>query len=125
MLVFADRRYRIRGWKKPLNPEALKINLLASRGERFHIDSFDLYNAKARAAFVKQAGFELGEAEDVLKHDLGRVLLKLEELQTEQLKTAMAKDDKRVKLSDADTADALDLLQSPKLLERILAEFAA
>jgi len=36
----------------------------------------DLYNAKARAAFVKQAGIELGEAEDVLKHDLGRVLLK-------------------------------------------------
>jgi len=125
VLVFADRRYRIRGWKKPLNPEALKINLLASRGERFHIDSFDLYNAKARAAFVKQAGFELGEAEDVLKHDLGRVLLKLEELQTEQLKTAMAKDDKRVQLSDADTADALDLLQSPDLLERILADFAA
>jgi DNA primase len=125
ILLFGDRRYRIRGWKKPLNPEALKINLLASRGERFHIDSFDLYNAKARAAFVKQAGFELGEAEDVLKHDLGRVLLKLEELQTEQLKTAMAKDDKRVQLSDADTADALALLQSPNLLERILADFAA
>lgn len=128
ILLFGDRRYRIRGWKKPLNPEALKINLLASRGERFHIDSFDLYNAKARAAFVKQAGFELGEAEDVLKHDLGRVLLKLEELQTEQLKIALSKsgkDDKRVQLSDADTADALDLLQSPKLLERILADFAA
>jgi DNA primase len=125
VLLFGERRYRIRGWKKPLNPEALKINLLASRGERFHIDSFDLYNAKARAAFVKQAGFELGEAEDILKHDLGRVLLKLEELQTEQLKTAMAKDDKRVHLSDADTADALDLLQSPDLLERILADFAA
>jgi hypothetical protein len=125
ILLFGDRRYRIRGWKKPLNPEALKINLLASRGERFHVDSFDLYNAKARAAFVKQAGFELGEAEDVLKHDLGRVLLKLEELQTEQLKTAMAKDDKRMHLSDADTADALALLQSPDLLKRILADFAA
>jgi DNA primase catalytic core len=125
VLVYGERRYRVRGWKKPLNPEALKVNLLASKAERFHVDSFDLYNAKARAAFVKQAGIELGEAEDVLKHDLGRVLLKLEEVQTEQLKAAMAKEDKRPKLSEAEEADALALLKSPDLLDRILADFAA
>jgi DNA primase catalytic core len=125
VLVYGDRRYRVRGWKKPLNPEALKVNLLASKAERFHVDSFDLYNAKARAAFVKQAGIELGEAEDVLKHDLGRVLLKLEEVQTEQLKAAMTKDDKRPKLSEAEEAEALALLRAPDLLDRILADFAA
>jgi DNA primase len=125
VLVYGDRRYRVRGWKKPLNPEALKVNLLASRGERFHVDSFDLYNAKARAAFVKQAGTELGEAEDVLKHDLGRVLLKLEEVQTEALQAAMTKKDKRPPLSQAEEAQALELLKAPDLLERILVDFAA
>jgi DNA primase catalytic core len=125
VLVYGDRRYRVRGWKKPLNPEALKVNLLASKAERFHVDSFDLYNAKARAAFVKQAGIELGEAEDVLKHDLGRVLLKLEEVQTEALKAAMTKDDKRPRLSEAEEAEALALLRDPHLLDRILADFAA
>jgi DNA primase catalytic core len=125
VLVYGDRRYRVRGWKKPLNPEALKVNLLASKAERFHVDSFDLYNAKARAAFVKQAGIELGEAEDVLKHDLGRVLLKLEEVQTEALKAAMTKDDKRRRLSEAEEAEALALLKAPNLLDRILADFAA
>jgi len=125
VLVYGERRYRVRGWKKPLNPESLKVNLLASRAERFHVDSFDLYNAKARAAFVKQAGIELGEAEDVLKHDLGRVLLKLEEVQTEQLKAAMSKDDKRARLSEAEQAEALALLKAPDLLDRILADFAA
>jgi DNA primase len=125
VLVYGDRRYRVRGWKKPLNPEALKVNLLASRGERFHVDSFDLYNAKARAAFVKQAGMELGEAEDVLKHDLGRVLLKLEEVQTEALQAAMTKKDKRPPLSQAEEAQALALLKAPDLLERILVDFAA
>ena len=125
VLVYGDRRYRVRGWKKPLNPEALKVNLLVSRGERFHVDSFDLYNAKARAAFVKQAGIELGEAEDVLKHDLGRVLLKLEEVQTEALKAAMAKEDKRPQPSQAEEAQALALLKAPDLLERILVDFAA
>lgn len=125
VLVYGERRYRVRGWKKPLNPEALKVNLLASKAERFHVDSFDLYNAKARAAFVKQAGIELGEAEDVLKHDLGRVLLKLEEVQTEALKAAMTKDDKRPRLSEAEEAEALALLRDPNLLDRILADFAA
>jgi len=125
VLVYGERRYRVRGWKKPLNPEALKVNLLVSRGERFHVDSFDLYNAKARAAFVKLAGLELGESEDVLKHDLGRVLLKLEEVQTEQLKAAMAKDDKRPRLSETEETEALTLLKAPDLLDRILADFAA
>ena len=125
VLTYGERRYRVRGWKKPLNPEALKVNLLVSLGERFHVDTLDLYSAKARAAFVKLAGIELGEAEDVLKHDLGRVLLKLEELQTAQLKAALDKDEKRPQLSDAEQMEALALLKDPKLLERILADFAA
>lgn len=77
VMMFGDRRYRIRGWKKPLNPESLKVNLLVQRGQRFHVDTLDLYSAKARASFIKQAGIEIGEAEDPLKHDLGRVLLKV------------------------------------------------
>jgi DNA primase catalytic core len=125
VLAFGERRYRVRGWNKPLNPEALKVNLLASRGEGFHVDTLDLYQAKARAAFIKQAGIELGEAEDVLKHDLGRVLLKLEELQTARLQSALKKEEEAPALSDAEQAAALALLQAPDLLERILADFDA
>ena len=125
VLTYGERRYRVRGWKKPLNPEALKVNLLVSRDERFHVDTFDLYQAKARAAFIKQAGVELGEGEDVLKHDLGRVLLKLEELQAANLQAALKKEDEGPKLTDAETAAALELLKSPELLARILADFDA
>ncbi|MGB9992950.1 CHC2 zinc finger domain-containing protein [Massilia sp. SM-13] len=125
VLAYGERRYRVRGWKKPLNPEALKVNLLVSKAEQFHVDTFDLYQAKARAAFIKQAGIELGEAEDVLKHDLGRVLLKLEELQTAHLQAALKKEDEAPALSDAEQAAALALLQSPDLLARILADFDA
>ena len=109
VLTYGERRYRVRGWKKPLNPEALKVNLLVSRDERFHVDTFAMYQAKARAAFIKQAGIELGETEDVLKHDLGRVLLKLEELQTANLQAALKKEDEGPKLSDAEQAAALEL----------------
>jgi hypothetical protein len=125
VLLYGDRRYRVRGHNKPLNPEALKVNLLVSRGERFHVDSLDLYQAKARAAYVKQAGIELGEAEDVLRQDLGRVLLKLETMQAERLEAALAKNDKGPGMDPLERADALALLEDPHLMDRILADFDA
>ncbi len=140
LLQYGDRRYRVRGWNKPLNPDALKVNLLVNRapatdqptdaprrpmGEGFHVDSLDLYQAKARAAYVKQAGLELGEAEDVLKHDLGRILLHLEALQAEQLHAVMAVRDATPKMDALQRADALALLNDPRLMERILADFDA
>jgi DNA primase len=121
VLVLGNRRYRVRGWKRPLNPESLKINLMVSRGDQFHIDSFDLYNAKARAAFVKAAGQELGEAEDVLKHDLGRVLLAVEGAQEAEL-SAVLKRDEGPGLSEEEREAALDLLRDPDLVSRILAD---
>ena len=125
ILTYGERRYRVRGWKKPLNPEFLKVNLLVSKGDPFHIDTLDMYQAKARAAYIKQAGSEIGEAEDVLKHDLGRILSKLEELQTAQLHQALKKDDPAPTLTDSEQAAALELLKSSNLLERILADFDA
>jgi len=122
VLMQGDRQYRIRGWMKPLNPESMKINLLVHRGERFHVDTFDLYNAKARTSFIKQAGIELGEAEDTIKHDLGRVLLKLEALQDAELVKVLKKDE-RPALTEEERREALALLKNPKLMERILADF--
>lgn len=127
-MVLGDRRYRVRGWKKPLNPEALKVNLLVHRGDgedgRFHVDTLDLYSAKARAGFVKQAGIELGEAEDTLKHDLGRVLLKVETLQEAEIATALNREE-RAAMGPEERAQAMALLKAPDLVERILADFSA
>jgi DNA primase catalytic core len=132
VLVYADRRYRVRGWKKPLAVDAMKINLLVSRIEegaeadsgRFHVDTLDLYNSKARATYVKQAGIEICVAEDVLKHDLGRILLKLEALQDAEL-AATVKKDARPALSDEQREDALALLRDGDLIGRIGRDFAA
>jgi DNA primase len=135
VLVFADRRYRVRGWKKPLQPDALKINLLVSRmeegadhadpsGGRFHVDTLDLYNSKARATYIKQAGIEICVGEDALKQDLGRILLKLEALQDAELASTLKKET-RPTLSDQDRADALGLLRAPDLVGRIARDFAA
>jgi DNA primase len=122
-LTLEDRRYRVRGWQKALNPETLKINLMVSRDERFHVDTLDLYQAKARAAFMKQASLELGDSEDRLKLDLGKVLRKVEALQSDQLAQALAEKAKLPTLTETEHAEALALLRSPDLFPRILNDF--
>ncbi len=117
------RRYRIRGLEKNLGFDAMKVNVLASRGDAFHVDTLDLYAARNRKLFISEVARELGADENTIKTDLGRVLLKLEELQEAQVNEALKPKDKTPALSDAERAAALALLQSPDLLDRILADF--
>jgi len=123
VIRLGDRKYRVRGLAKNLSYEQLRVNVLCARNERFHVDTFDLYAARQRALFIKQAAEELALKEDVIKKDLGKVLLKLEELQDEQIRRTLEPEEKTVVLSDAEQAAALDLLKDPKLLDRILADF--
>jgi len=125
VMRLGDRRWRIRGLGKNLSFDALKVNVLAAReGDRgFHVDTLDLYSARQRAAFVKQAAEELGVEERVVKRDLGQVLLRLEALQEEQIRRALEPKAKEVALGDAEQAAALELLREPRLLDRILGDF--
>ncbi len=126
VFAFAERRYRVRGLAKNLSYEVMKVNILASLGEAFFVDTLDLYAARARASYVTQAAIELRVSEDVLKTDLGRVLLKLEQLQDEQIKKTLApKPIEAVQINETERDAALDLLKSPNLLERILSDFEA
>ncbi len=124
-LTLEDRRYRVKGWQKPLSPEVLKVNLMVSRGEYFHVDTLDLYQAKARTAFIRQAGIELGASEEKLKRDLGKVLCKLEGIQADLLARTLTVADPRPKLTETEEAEALSLLKSPDLMTRILQDFEA
>ena len=126
VLSFENRRYRVRGLPKNLAYDTLKINLRVSCGEAFHVDSLDLYSARARAGFISQAAAELHVRDAVLKADLGRVLLKLEALQEQHIREALeVKPPAGVELSEAERAAALALLQSPDLLHRIVSDFDA
>ncbi|MGA7829921.1 MAG: CHC2 zinc finger domain-containing protein [Terracidiphilus sp.] len=124
-----DRRYRIRGLAKNLSYELLKVNVLVSgqtpHGESaFHVDTLDLYVARQRSVFTRQAAEELGLKEEVIRRDLGRVLMKLEELQDEQIKKALEPEKKEIEISPEERAEALALLRDPRLLERIIEDFA-
>jgi hypothetical protein len=128
IITLGNRRYRIRGLEKNPGYEQMKVNLLVSSpslegGEAVHVDTFDLYQSRPRGQFIKQAASELGVKEDVIKHDLGRVLLKLEALQEERLQAAQEPQDKTVALNEEERLAALALLQSPDLLNHILEDF--
>ena len=123
-----DRRYRVRGLGKNMSHELLKVNVLLSgtnlRGESgFHVDTLDLYSARQRTVFLKQAAEELGVKEDVIRRDLGHVLLKLEELQEQQIKNALEPKPEEITLDEDERAAAMELLRDPRLLDRILADF--
>jgi DNA primase len=122
-MTLGDRRYRVRGLAKNTSYDLLKVNLLAARGDPFHVDTLDLYSARQRAAFVKQAASELGVKEETIQRDLGRVLLKLEELQDEQIKKALEPKRPEVSMSEQEREAALELLKEPRLLDRILIDF--
>jgi DNA primase len=131
VMTFGDRRYRVRGLEKNLSYEVLKVNVLASRpsidsaGESVHVDTFDLYQARHRAAFVKQAAVELGVAEDIIKADLGKLLLALEAEQEKLITAAQAPQASTVvKLEDAEREAALALLKRSDLIERIASDFS-
>jgi hypothetical protein len=103
--------------------DLLKVNLLISQKESFHVDTLDLYCARHRTTFIKQAAVELGISEETIKRDMGRVLLKLEELQDEQIKRALEPKKKEKVLSEEEQKEALALLKAPDLLNRILEDF--
>jgi DNA primase len=120
-----DRRYRVRGLAKNLSPEVLKVNLLVSRQDAFHVDTLDLQIDRQRAAFVKRAAEELAVKEDIIRRDLGRVFLELERRQAEQIRQALEPAKPETHMSDEEREEALRWLKAPALLDRILEDFDA
>jgi DNA primase catalytic core len=118
-----DRRYRVRGLQKNLSAEVLKVNVLVSRQEDFHVDTLDLQVDRQRAAFIKRAADELGLKEDIIRKDVGQVFLTLERLQSEQIRKALEPAKQEVQLSDEERAEALALLRDPNLLDRVVTDF--
>lgn len=118
-IKLGNRSYRIRGFFKNLAFEVMKINIRIFQGERYYIDTLDLYNARHRTVFINAAAEELECKSDIIKRDLGRVLLKLEEMQEEHINDTTQPKREEVQLSEEERKQALELLKSPNLLDRI------
>ena len=133
VMTLGDRRYRVRGLAKNLSFDQMKVNVLASRcstnlslsdvSAGFHVDTIEMYAARQRQLFIKQAAEEMNVKEDVVKRDFGKLLLKLEELQDEAVRKSLEPKEQAVTLSDEEQKAALELLRDPNLLQRILTDY--
>ena len=123
-LTCGDRQYRVRGWSRNLSFDVLRVNVLVSNSVGLFVDTFDLYSAKHRRAFIVQAAQELQVEERVVKHDVGRLLLKLEELLDRHITEAMQPKETSPSMTDEEKAEALRLLHDPHLLDRIVSDFS-
>lgn len=128
-LVVGDRRWRVRGLAAG-GSDALRCNVMVTGpgpggGQRFHVDTLDLYSARARAVFVAAAGVELGLQAEIVKRDLGRVLLAAEDAAAEVTAAAAVPAEVVPPMSDPERVAALGLLRDPGLVERISADLAA
>ena len=120
---FGERAWRVRGLGKVTSFDLLRVNVLVRVDDRFHVDTLDLYSARARAAFAQMAAAELAVDEGVVKRDLGRVLLACETHAEEVIAAAQAPKVVEVTLSDVERAAALELLRDPDLVGRVVADF--
>ncbi len=129
VLKFGDREYRVRGLRKNTSAELLRVNLrvmgVNAHGDvALHVDTLELNASRQRMAFIKQAAEELGIKEEIIRRDVGKVLMKLEEVRDAQLAEALAPKEPEIKLTEDERSEALALLRDPRLLDRIVEDFA-
>jgi len=126
VFVFGERRWRVRGLGKNLSFGQLRVNVgIHHPVGGYFVDTVELYAARQRESFVRQATVELGVSEAVVKKDLGEVLLGLEKRQEEQIESTLRPKTTCVAMSESEREEAIGLLRDPKLLDRVVEDFEA
>ena len=125
-LDLEGREYRVSGLEKTLGTDALKIALrvrVVGQGDAlFHLDQLDLCRDAERRRFVERAAEETRLTPELLKRDLGKLLLAVEQAQGELLKPA-EKIIPALALTPEERDAALKWLREPNLIERLRAAF--
>ena len=119
LLNLGDRNYRIRGLQKNNSSAILKINLRLWHNDLYYLDELNLYNAKNREQFINRSASECRLEPELIKRDIGKLLLQLETLQESRLNELLEPKKPEVVLSDLQRKAAMELLESKNLLERI------
>jgi len=81
------RTYRVRGLAKNTSLDTLRVNVLVTDGVALHVDTVDLYIARARSLFIQQAAKELQVSDTIITREIGAVILARESLVAEQRAT--------------------------------------
>lgn len=119
-LVVDDRRWRVRGIQGNSSREVMRVNVLVTRaGFGTHVDSVDIFDSRSRKSFIAEAADELSVGDDLLRRDLGRLLLAAEDAQDLRLTESLSTEEVE-QLSIKEREQAMRLLRDPRLLDRVL-----
>jgi DNA primase len=123
-LTLGDRRYRVGGLAKNGGLDSLKLTLRVWHGERFHIDQVDLCRDVDRRRFCERAGHECRLDAELIKRDLGKLLLACERAQDARLRADMAPGEPAAAvIAPEERKEAEALLNAPDLIDRLDAAF--
>jgi DNA primase catalytic core len=134
LFVIDNREYRVRGLS-PVGLERLRVNVrLSVRDQstngneqaamtRFHLDTIDLYQARARSLFAQTAAKLCGASEQQVSADLLGLIEKLEAARLAMRKNGDEQNQHEAPMMPAEREAALQYLKDPKLTERIVADF--
>ncbi len=118
------RAYRIGGLEKNNSLDLLRISLRLRHGQDFHTDALDLLKDADRRRFIERAAEETRLDRELIKRDLAKLLLALEQEQEVRiLAPNQQPTTHNQQLTPAERSEALDLLNAPDLIERIQALF--
>jgi len=123
--VLGDRHYRVSGLEKNAGFASLKITLRLWFDDLFHLDHFDLCSDAQRRKFIERAAAETTLDAELIKRDLGKLLLALEQAQEKRLRGESETQEAEIEMSTEERKEAMQLLESPDLMERIGRDFEA
>ena len=114
-LEICKRKYTIRGIEGGGN--RLKVNIKCDHLKKFHIDTVDLYQAKARRAFIKDAVMLFKENPEIIEADIDKIITSTESYISKKKEARPL-----FTLTDKDRSEAYKFGKSSHLIENILSD---
>lgn len=122
LFAIGDREYRVRGLS-PVGLERLRVNVRLTIDGNFHLDTIDLYQARARTLFAQSAAKLCGVSEQQVSADLLHMIEQLEAARLEIRRNGNDAESRNTPMTPAERDAALQYLKNPRLTECIVEDF--
>ena len=122
-----ERSYRVLGLEHNTSFDHLKVNVRlgvarATGAPVFYFETLDLYNARARAAFVANANQQTGAEKAIIEKDLNQLIGRLETHQEKRIVQKMQAVEETPVLTTEEESEVMALLRHPRLLDYVVTD---
>lgn len=118
LINIEDRSYTVRGVPKKTYSR-LRVALMLSTNSKTYLDGVDLILTRSRTAYATACSSHFDIPRPTIENDLTTLLNIIEQYQRRPAETAKSAAEK---MSEQERMEALRLLQSPKLLDEVIAD---